>query len=514
VGWRSRGRRAALGAGARPPRGDALAIAGFAALAAVLLVATLGNQYLWEDEAQTALLARSILAHGIPYGTDGVHSFSQEQGAELGPGGVWRWHTWLSFYAVALSFALLGESAFAARLPFALCGAACVAATGLLARELFRDRIAAGAAAGLLALSVPFLILARQARWYALAALLAALGLTAYQRLAPGRRGPALALLAAALLLFHTHFLYSAILLPTLLLHATLVERGKLRAVLLVSAATGALAAPWLAWLSGVELGAAYARRLASPARALELARWYADDLASVFLAGGFLLLPAPVLALRRVLRGEGWWPRGLGPPLLLVGLHTAVGLALLALLAPGHYVRYATPLVPPLFAVAGLLVGALARAWPAAGAVLVAAWLATGPLDRFVYELTHDFDGPIEGLVRFLRANARPGDRIAIVYGDLPLKFYTDLRVFGGLTGEDLEPARGAEWIVLRRHDVSPVNRRVREVLRGYLAEGDHRRHRLDVPDTAFENREDPTQHAFRTIEGEPRLEVFERRR
>jgi prevent-host-death family protein len=32
-----------------------------------------------------------------------------------------------------------------------------------------------------------------------------------------------------------------------------------------------------------VELGAAYARRLASPARALELARWYADDLASVF---------------------------------------------------------------------------------------------------------------------------------------------------------------------------------------------------------------------------------------
>ena len=115
---------------------EALLLGALVLLASALLLANLGNQFLWQDEAQTALLARSILAHGIPHGSEGPNSFSQELGVELGPGGVWRWHTWLSFYAVAASFALLGESAFAARLPFALCGVATVLATWQLGREL------------------------------------------------------------------------------------------------------------------------------------------------------------------------------------------------------------------------------------------------------------------------------------------------------------------------------------------------------------------------------------------
>ena len=33
-------------------------------VSSVLILANLGNVYLWQDEAQTALLARSILSHG------------------------------------------------------------------------------------------------------------------------------------------------------------------------------------------------------------------------------------------------------------------------------------------------------------------------------------------------------------------------------------------------------------------------------------------------------------------
>ena len=34
--------------------------------ASVLLLANLGNQYLWQDEAETALVAKTVLSHGIP----------------------------------------------------------------------------------------------------------------------------------------------------------------------------------------------------------------------------------------------------------------------------------------------------------------------------------------------------------------------------------------------------------------------------------------------------------------
>ena len=500
----------------RPRAGDLAVLVALAALSGALLLANLGNQYLWEDEAQTALLARSVLAHGIPHGTEGANSFSQELGVEFGPDGVWRWHTWLSFYLVAASFALLGESSFAARLPFALCGVATVLATWQLARELWRDRVAAGTAAALLALSVPFLLLARQSRWYALTALLETAGLVAYLRLAPGRRGPVWALGASLALLFHTHFLYAGLLGAALALHAALFAREKLRGLTAAGAGAALLCAPWVVWLAGVRLGADYAARLEAPATSLRFAAAYARLLFAVFLAHGLWLLAAPVLALRRRARGAPFArlePR-VASGAALVAIHSLVGVALLGALGPGVYLRYLTPLVPPLFALAGLCVGALARAWPALGAVAAAGWVLASPLDAFVYELRHDYDGPIEGLVEYLRRNARQGDTVAIVFGDLPLKFYTPLRVVGGLTGESLDAARGAEWIVLRgTYNPAPMTRATREALRRLIAEGDYERIVLDAPELAFENREDVRFHEFRSVEAARRVEIWRRR-
>ena len=91
-------------------------------LACFLLLANLGNHYLWQDEAQTAVIARTVMARGMPYGTDGVNYFSQELGAEYGRNYIWKWHTWLPFYLLAGFFKVFGESNFTARLPFALFG--------------------------------------------------------------------------------------------------------------------------------------------------------------------------------------------------------------------------------------------------------------------------------------------------------------------------------------------------------------------------------------------------------
>ena len=105
-----------------------------------LLFLNLNNQYLWQDEAQTALISKTILEKGMPYGTDGVNYFSQELGAEYGENQIWKWHTWLPFYIQALFFWLFGTSNLIARLPFALFGIGTIYYAYLLSQSLFKNK--------------------------------------------------------------------------------------------------------------------------------------------------------------------------------------------------------------------------------------------------------------------------------------------------------------------------------------------------------------------------------------
>ena len=496
--------------------GEWAAALGIAALASWLLLANLGNHFLWQDEAQTALLARSILRFGVPVGFDGTNSYSQELGIEYGPDAVWKWHTWLSFYAVAAAFAWLGADTLPARLPFALCGLAAVVLTWRVGRELWRDPRAGLTSALLLALSVPFLILSRQSRYYALASLLSLFGLWAYARLLAGSRRAPFALFAAATLLFHTHYLYAATLLLAVGLHAALLARKRLRPVVWVAVATTAAALPWMLWMATLRPGAAKVSLLLeladTPGHALAYARLV---FGSLFASGAFLLIP-PVVAAARAWRREP--PFAVSHPTrshaALLGLYVAVTVVLLALLnpLPYRYVRYLAPLLPPLFLLAGLFVSELSRVSRPLAAAAVAAFVLFGSLRDFAHELTHDYDGPIEGIVRFLREHAGPDDTVAMVYGDLPVKFYTGLRVVGGLTGEDLADVKRARWIALRGHIVAPVSREVRKTLEAELRRGRFRPHVLPYPEIAFENREDPKLHRFRTAEAAPRVVIWER--
>ena len=94
-------------------------------------------------------------------------------------------------------------------------------------------------------------------------------------------------------------------------------------------------------------------------------------------------------------------------------------------------------------------------------------------------------------------------------------LKFYTELRVLGGLTGEDLSPARRAEWVVVRHHVVHPLRDGLVAafVAREIDLAGGYRKIRLPVADTTFENREEPAEHRFRTARGGPAVELHRRR-
>lgn len=176
-------------------------------VATTLVLTNLGRDYLWADEGDTAVLAASILDHGVPTAWDGVTFSDADYGKRLTGDFVMVSHPWLQYYVTAASFAIFGETAFAARLPFALLGVVTIALAYVLVLRASGSRLAAVSSAALLTVSVQFLLYARQSRNYTLNAALTCLLLLQFTRLAAGpsrwRQSALFALIG--ILLFHSH---------------------------------------------------------------------------------------------------------------------------------------------------------------------------------------------------------------------------------------------------------------------------------------------------------------------
>ena len=188
------------------------------AVGAFLLLFGLDNRPFWQDEAETAGLAKNVLKYGVPRAYDGVNIISQEAGKEYDQNFLWRWSPWLQIYVVAAAFRLGGLTTYAGRLPFALLGLACIFLVYQLVRHNFGDRAWALLAAALLTCSVPFLLHARQCRYYSLGAFLTLISLYAFKEDWQSRTMWALLLCLSVGLLFHTNYLlFFSYIIPALL---------------------------------------------------------------------------------------------------------------------------------------------------------------------------------------------------------------------------------------------------------------------------------------------------------
>ena len=230
---------------------------GLIGLGALLLFWNLGRPALWQDEAETALRAESILETGLPrMSLRGVLVTAQPSLAahEGNASGVWTWNTWLPAYLVAASFAVLGPTPFSARLPFALAGLLTLWLWWRLCADCESESAdrrpwAPEAALALLALSPAYLLFCRQSRYYALVALGTVLVLSAWKRLLQGKRHGAVLVALSLNFLLHSSFAFFAAAALALALDA-LLRRGELARVGRFWAAaltTAALAAP-AAW--------------------------------------------------------------------------------------------------------------------------------------------------------------------------------------------------------------------------------------------------------------------------
>ena len=504
-----------------PRRIDAWLVAILAA-GAFLLFYRLDHRPFWQDEAETACLARNTLRFGLPLAFDGVNRISQEESREFGPDHVWRWSPWLQILMMAGSFFIGGESTLAGRLPFALCGWLTLWLVYRWVRRESGDAAWARWSAALLALSVPFLLFARQGRYTGPAMLLTMLIVPAAFR--PTR--PALAVALPALgALFHLNYIVFAGLLGGLI-PLTWLERKQWTWPRFAAAAAvlALLIAPGLA---GYRIGsrAGLVDWSMTPVR---LQRNVVDLLQ--------FALPLP-LAAAVLLRWRTRSPAA-GEPIVRRLLLLVAGSVLTVSLAPREYFRYLVPLLP-LCAIA--CAWCLRTLWTAhrAPAVLLGSllaftnWLHVVPLDwahvyhrpwhndsamltapnfplqLFLTELHRGYPDVNAAAIACLNEAARPGDTVLATYGDLPLQFYTKCRVIGGF--QRTEPEAGApDWVIVRRRtfltreNSLPASRRQADALdleRGY------EKLVLPAPDDPFGNRPDPSHHRFL-----PPREPFER--
>lgn len=220
-------------------------------LALYPLFRDLGGPLLWEDEGDTAVFARRIVATGFPTAWDGRTFLDSDYGLRVAPRALGQdflmvGTPWLPFYATAGSFALFGESTTAARLPFALAALATLALLHAFVLRATGCQRAAFAAVLLLLASTQFLLYARECRSYAFNMLFTMAVLYGFLRLGARRRDLWLGL--AAVLLFHTQILPAAIALAACGALAMLHPRFRSRLPELLRRAPWVLVftAPWL----------------------------------------------------------------------------------------------------------------------------------------------------------------------------------------------------------------------------------------------------------------------------
>jgi hypothetical protein len=563
-----------------------------ALLPPLLLLPNLGAAFLWQDEAETALLAERVLLHGVPLADDGVGPVITDQPgrADVDARGLWIWTPWLDKYTAALGLGLAGRSAFAARLPFALVGWLGLFLVYAALRDVTRQRGLARLATLFLLLSVWFLLYQRQCRYYAFLAPFTLLHAWGYVRLLRGRAGGVELLVAGGLGLYHTF-------LPQLVasslatgLHALAGRRDVLPRFALAHGAVAALCLPFFVYTEGWSrnyeglgygfespgrylsslraylvlvhaygfpfalalgalgaVGAAHAPRrpaLRAGAAAIAVA-WCLAAVArpspasfAAFVAASTALAGLGAWLLRREATGD--W----GGPLAAIA---AASVLLSAAFAPFPFFRYLLGVLPLLALASAALLLRLAagrRAAVAAGALLLVATdlLHVGPLQaadavlravgvgveprntdvaflghmpsngvvkavvgqwgseprphlplrEYAHELLHDYDGPLEGVGRYLADHAAPGERIATTYEHFTLQFHTELRV---LRDWEVEAADLPEWIL--QHSPRPP-RFAPEVVDALRAR--YRRAPVDAAELPWENIPEPYWHQFRT--------------
>lgn len=498
-------------------------------VAALLMLWGLSAKYLWQDEAQTAVLAQRLMRYGRPLAYDGVNLITIDQmvmedtatigqrtgdpkaavdyyiqRGDLKPDSTWRWQPWGQFLIEGISLKLFGATTLAARLPFALAGILTVLLLYQFVLTRFDSPLMACLAALLLVFNSYWILHSRQARYYSLSSLLLVLTLMAYARWQWGGRWGSAAFVAAAWCWFQVDY---GTLWPVLL-------------VLFVDAFIAQRRRPWRPFLVGLALTAAMApfiyyfelwRRASKP-----VGTWMDRFQANLFNMNEYLVPVLVVLAAIALLKTRWQTLAEVERRIVAIAIAILIAYSLWVPLAvPFSYLRYVIIVTPVgCLLVAWVLVRGFEKsiglAWAGAAVLILTPWISE-PLNFIIQrppwyrsgailkpelstaasEIFGNRPDPNRMVVEWLKQNAKPTDEILINYEDVPLMFYLPNPIRGGVAAFRVEDDSKSppEFLILRqsvRFVHWPVFRR--ELLRYQWKQIP-----LEAPDIPWGNNPDP---------------------
>jgi hypothetical protein len=526
---RPRGSSQSSTASTRNPALEWIAVTVVVVLAAVLLFWRLGAVYLWQDEANTAVLAVRMLKYGKPLAYDGVNlistdNFATEDRATIGTrttdpnasvdyiigrgdlkaDSSWIYQPWGQFLVTAASIRTFGQTTLAARLPFAMAAFASVCLLYGIERRATASVSIASLSCLLLLANAYWVLHGRQARYYALSTLLLLLTVLAYDRWQRGSRWGSALFVAAAWGWFQVDYgtVWPAV--GVMFLHALIVKRRSPGPVLISGLALAAAVAPFVFFYQLFD-------------RVSAQSGTWPDRLGENLFNLNRFVIPAVVLAAAIFILGWRWRRLADAERRLVV---VSVGL-LLALtvwvptVAPMSFLRYVIMAAP---------IGCLVTAWALVRGLgarpaligITAAVLAVTPcasipfeslaplpvtrpggalvrpeltaLRRNVFRTRRD---PNQLVVEWLKQHAQPTDEILINYEDLPLMYYLPNPVRGGIAAFRVEDdAKTPPRFAIMRRSVSFVHW---PVFRRELSRYQWDPVPLKAPDVLWGNNPDP---------------------
>lgn len=525
-----------------------------------LLFWNLGNQYLWHDEAQTALLSKSTLEHGYPKALMG--DFLVVTDETYGPGHSYIAQPWLQNYVCATAFLLFGDSNASARVIFAVFGLLSFYLIYALAYRLFGERLLAGFSVVIAATCVPFLLMLRQCRYYSLTVFLSLALLIFYINFLERKKFSPVFFVTTSFFLFHANFGCLIPLLAAIFVSFVLLERkrGLFAQFLKMYVWIFILLLPWAI------IYKIWSESISTPSGLIiHNAKFYLSKVNHYFLPYRFAAI---VLIALFVFRWRSRTTRIIkeffgtkkGKSVIFLNMVFLVNWFFLWF-ADANSTRYIIHVAPLLFIFAAFLIwrsmewskifaGILlvmlcfsnvlhnsffyvaakpfvplivkASAWARDKSVISArsnekivkemgrvsgkAVIKAHFLD-YLYEITNDYDGPMEGVVEYLKQNARPGDTIKTnLFSANPLFYYTDLKVDTDFTKETYP-----EWIFLRDYWTDDGFYKTE-----YFKNIEKRYDKIELlyPDIWWENRpDDLSKHHFKTAPLEKKISLYRRK-
>ena len=451
--------------------------------AGLVLFYHLGDRMLWGDEAETAVLAKNILQFGIPRTFDGVNHITLfGESVDGNEEDVWTWSPWLDEYVAAASFALFGETTWAARFLFALVAWLSVIGLARMVYAIFASHLLALLAAFLLASSELFLLHGRQCRYYALIVAAQIVLMYGLYLLFRNDRKSVWLVALALLVQFYSNYIVVAANLPVLGLTALFHARkysGLGRNIFTAGALFALLAAPWLLyakpWLQTQAIaGDDWLQKLL----------YYSVEIHFHIMPLFFFVLPLLWFCLQRSRplpqdvaprsrkkKSGAEFTRDTARVSAVTDWENALLLffpsfLLVVVVTPGAYLRYILPLIPVSAILMALwLVRLLHNRLLLAAAVLVLTmtnWLAVAgafflshrhparlTLPSVVHSVMHTYEDRFESALTFLQQNTQPGQSVYVFDPEFPLHFYTKLKIVDGRFYGNHLPEPLPDWIL-----------------------------------------------------------------